>query len=507
MTGSRDRPDGYGRIACSIDTASIATVSAWLDDNIDGRRRAVRRSTLIAGGRSNLTFTVTDADGRRFVLRRPAARRTCWPPPTTWPASTGSSPPSARPTCRCRRRSACAPTTTVNGAPFYVMGFVDGVVLDSAEQGASSMPVELRRPASEHLIDVLADLHAVDVDAVGLGDLAKRERLHRAPGASAGRRSGRTPRPASCRRSTRSPSGSRERMPEQQGVVDRPRRLPLRQLPHRRRRRAASPPCSTGSCARSATRSPTSATSACTGPTGDRHGRAQRPDRRRRVPDLRRAARALRRRAPGRDLSAASTTTSRSRRWRLAVISEGVYARYLHGAMGDQRARRTGAQRIQGRRPTRSPNRRSRRCGGWRERQRPRCWPAGNAGSFTAAGHHPRRRSARGTRSRRRRRARDPRDHPEGHPVRRRGGRRRVHRGDAVAASARRARSRARLYVARSIAARCASPASSRHWALQQTSPIIAWLRALARNLHAERRRARASGRSGCASPAGSRSG
>jgi aminoglycoside phosphotransferase (APT) family kinase protein len=54
------------------------------------------------------------------------------------------------------------------------MGFVDGVVLDSAEKGAAMTP-EHRRSAGLHLIDVLADLHAVDVDAVGLGDLAKRE--------------------------------------------------------------------------------------------------------------------------------------------------------------------------------------------------------------------------------------------------------------------------------------------------------------------------------------------
>ena len=53
------------------------------------------------------------------------------------------------------------------------MGFVDGVVLDSAER-AKPLPEALRRPASEHLVDVLADLHAVDIDAVGLGDLAKR---------------------------------------------------------------------------------------------------------------------------------------------------------------------------------------------------------------------------------------------------------------------------------------------------------------------------------------------
>ena len=62
----------------------------------------------------------------------------------------------------------------VNGAPFYVMGHVEGVVLDSPEKAALLDPAT-RGKASEDLIDVLADLHDVDVDAVGLGDLAKRE--------------------------------------------------------------------------------------------------------------------------------------------------------------------------------------------------------------------------------------------------------------------------------------------------------------------------------------------
>ena len=61
----------------------------------------------------------------------------------------------------------------VNGAPFYVMGYVDGVVLDSPEK-AKALDPSLRPQASEHLIDVLADLHAVDIDAIGLGDLARR---------------------------------------------------------------------------------------------------------------------------------------------------------------------------------------------------------------------------------------------------------------------------------------------------------------------------------------------
>jgi aminoglycoside phosphotransferase (APT) family kinase protein len=62
----------------------------------------------------------------------------------------------------------------VNDAPFYVMAYVDGVVLDSPER-AEPMSPELRRAAGEHLIDVLADLHAVDIDSIGLGDLARRE--------------------------------------------------------------------------------------------------------------------------------------------------------------------------------------------------------------------------------------------------------------------------------------------------------------------------------------------
>ena len=150
----------------------IDRVSAWLQANIPG---AVAPFTfdLIAGGRSNLTFRVTGADGERFVLRRPPL---------------GHVLATAHDMAREHRIIAAVGTTNVpvppalgvctdeavNGAPFYVMAFVDGVVLDSPEKAALLTP-EHRVAASHHLIDVLADLHAVDVDAVGLGDLAKRE--------------------------------------------------------------------------------------------------------------------------------------------------------------------------------------------------------------------------------------------------------------------------------------------------------------------------------------------
>jgi len=62
----------------------------------------------------------------------------------------------------------------VNGAPFYVMAFVDGQILRDPALAGQLTPAQ-RRTAGESLIDVLADIHAVDIDAVGLADFAKRD--------------------------------------------------------------------------------------------------------------------------------------------------------------------------------------------------------------------------------------------------------------------------------------------------------------------------------------------
>jgi aminoglycoside phosphotransferase (APT) family kinase protein len=145
-------------------------VGAWLADNIEGVSEPFTFE-LIAGGRSNLTFRVTDAKGVALVVRRPPL---------------GHVLASAHDMGREHRLISAVGTTnvpvppalglcsdeSVNGAPFYVMGFVDGVVLDTPDK-AAVMDRETRRAAGFHLIDVLADLHAIDVDAVGLGDLAR----------------------------------------------------------------------------------------------------------------------------------------------------------------------------------------------------------------------------------------------------------------------------------------------------------------------------------------------
>ncbi len=128
---------------------------------------------LIAGGHSNLTYSVTDAAGRRSVLRRPPL---------------GQVLQSAHDMGREHRIiSALGPTDVpvpptlgfcddpaVNGAPFYVMDFVDGRVVRS-HGDAESLDAAQRAQAGRSIVEVLASIHAVDVDAVGLGDLGRKE--------------------------------------------------------------------------------------------------------------------------------------------------------------------------------------------------------------------------------------------------------------------------------------------------------------------------------------------
>ncbi len=150
----------------------VAKVSGWLADNVAGAR-APFSFQLIAGGRSNLTFLVTDDNGIRYVLRRPPLGHVL--------ATAHDMAREHRIISAVGQTNVPVPATlglctdeSVNGAPFYVMNFVDGVVLDNAEK-AELLDKSLRRSASFNLIDVLCELNDVDIDAVGLGNLAKRE--------------------------------------------------------------------------------------------------------------------------------------------------------------------------------------------------------------------------------------------------------------------------------------------------------------------------------------------
>ena len=61
----------------------------------------------------------------------------------------------------------------VNGAPFYVMGFVEGPILRSAED-AEPFSEGQCAAIGERVIDTLVEIHAVDPDAVGLGELGRK---------------------------------------------------------------------------------------------------------------------------------------------------------------------------------------------------------------------------------------------------------------------------------------------------------------------------------------------
>ncbi len=128
---------------------------------------------LIAGGHSNLTYRVTDAAGAQTVLRRPPVSHvlaTAHDMGREWRAISGLQdtnvpvPPSV----------AFEPTGEVTGAHFYVTRFVDGYVMHDIEPTAQ-LGVELRHKSGIHLYEVLAELHALDPDAVGLGGHGKRE--------------------------------------------------------------------------------------------------------------------------------------------------------------------------------------------------------------------------------------------------------------------------------------------------------------------------------------------
>ncbi|MEZ5411252.1 MAG: phosphotransferase family protein [Acidimicrobiales bacterium] len=149
-------------------------VSAWLDANIDGAR-APYTFEFITGGHSNLTYKVTDAAGRRLVLRRPPLGHvlaTAHDMAREFKIITGvgrTSVPVPPALGLCEDEA-------VNGAPFYIMGFVDGVVLADPETVLANLPEDGQRATlSTSVVTVLADLHLADPDTIGLGDLGRRE--------------------------------------------------------------------------------------------------------------------------------------------------------------------------------------------------------------------------------------------------------------------------------------------------------------------------------------------
>ena len=150
----------------------LGRLGPWLAEHVPGTTGTGLTATLIAGGKSNLTYDVTDGS-THWILRRPplghvlatahdmvreytvmtALRPTAVPVPTTY--------------ALCRDEA-------VLGAPFYVMERVDGVPYRYARELKELGPDRVRA-LSEQLVDILVALHEVDPAEVGLGEFGRPE--------------------------------------------------------------------------------------------------------------------------------------------------------------------------------------------------------------------------------------------------------------------------------------------------------------------------------------------
>jgi aminoglycoside phosphotransferase (APT) family kinase protein len=139
--------------------------------SIDVPRAGELRGELIAGGRSNLTFLVFD-DASKWVLRRPPLHGLT---------------PSAHDMAREYRVVAALEDTpvpvahavtmrnddSVLGAPFQMVDYVPGRVVRYSEELTALGDQGVIDACVDALIEVLADLHALDPESVGLGDFGK----------------------------------------------------------------------------------------------------------------------------------------------------------------------------------------------------------------------------------------------------------------------------------------------------------------------------------------------
>jgi aminoglycoside phosphotransferase (APT) family kinase protein len=148
----------------------LDTFRRWYDAQRPGEIDGELSGTLIAGGKSNLTYEVTDGTSWWIVRRPPlghvqATAHDMGREFTAMSALGGTGVPVPEMFAHCQ-------DAEVLGAPFYVMERVDGVAIRRAaeldERGA-----ERTAAIAERLVGVLAALHAVDPAAVGLAEFGR----------------------------------------------------------------------------------------------------------------------------------------------------------------------------------------------------------------------------------------------------------------------------------------------------------------------------------------------
>ncbi|MEC3918315.1 phosphotransferase family protein [Nocardia sp. CDC160] len=145
----------------------LERLAVWLAEARPGLVRGPLTGRLIAGGKSNLTYEISDGDSAWIVRRPPLGHVLATAHDMarehrviTALAGTGVPVPATYALCE---------DTEIIGAPFYVMERVLGTPYRTATELAA-LGAERTRVIAEGLIDTLADLHSVDPIAVGLRD-------------------------------------------------------------------------------------------------------------------------------------------------------------------------------------------------------------------------------------------------------------------------------------------------------------------------------------------------
>lgn len=154
--------------APTIAGIDLPALQAWFDRTVPGTR--CLHVHMLQGGRSNLTYRLTDGT-HDWVLRRPPLGELT---PSAHDmareyrvvaALVGSDVPVAGAVAQCD-------DLTVLGVPFTVVEYVDGRTIRTREELATLSDAEVHRCAFG-LVEVLGRLHAVDPIAVGLGDFGR----------------------------------------------------------------------------------------------------------------------------------------------------------------------------------------------------------------------------------------------------------------------------------------------------------------------------------------------
>ncbi len=142
----------------------------WYDGVRPGELAGPVEASLIAGGKSNLTYTVTDGTST-FIVRRPplghvqATAHDMGREYTAMSALADSGVPVPRTYAHCT-------DDAVMGAEFYVMERVPGEAYRTAAQ-LEPLGADTTAHLARSMVEVLARLHSVVPDEVGLGDFGR----------------------------------------------------------------------------------------------------------------------------------------------------------------------------------------------------------------------------------------------------------------------------------------------------------------------------------------------